>query len=91
MQGVGRVPRLTSLSETIQNVYCYAGTVEVDMGQIYSKKLRCLGVVVKMKEDWSDIIFSGAKRSEKLNEVLENTVEPNEDDTGLVSEGDDEE
>lgn len=63
VQAVGRCPRLTSLSDTEQNVYCYIGTVEADIGYIVSAKLRCLTSVVKMRESWNDIIMGGNRQS----------------------------
>lgn len=84
VQGVGRVPRLTSLSPTIQNVYCYAGTVEVDMGRIYSQKLRCLSSVVKMHEDWAEFIF-GHKSIEQVNATTKDVAN---DESSLIEEPD---
>jgi hypothetical protein len=91
VQGVGRVPRLTSLSRTVQNVYCFAGTIEIDMGAVYSKKLRCLSAVVKQREDWVDIIF-GAKsnRSRIIEQIVDRTKDAPEDE-GLIDEGEEEE
>lgn len=91
VQGVGRVPRLTSLSPTIQNVYCFSGTVEVDMGRIYSQKLRCLSSVVKMHEDWQDVIFGGKNRQQKVEEALKKTEGVKEDESTLIDEGEEEE
>lgn len=87
VQGVGRVPRLTSLSDTIQNVYCYSGTVEVDMGRIYSQKLRCLVPVVRQREDWTGIMFGGARRNQIVEEILRKTENEKADENTLVDEG----
>lgn len=91
VQGVGRVPRLTSLSPTIQNVYCFAGTVEVDMGRIYSQKLRCLSSVVKMKESWQDIIMGGANRAKVVEDALRRTEGIADESSTMIEEGDEEE
>lgn len=92
VQGVGRVPRLTSLSPTTQNVYCYAGTVEVDMGRIYSQKLRCLSSVVKMHESWQDCIFGGANRHKVVQEIIDKTKNvANDESSSMIDEEDDEE
>ena len=91
VQGVGRVPRLTSLSPTVQNIYCYAGTIEVSMGRIYSQKLRCLSSVVKQKEDWQGIIFGGQKREELVEQVIKRTEGVENDESSLIDEGDAEE
>lgn len=87
VQGVGRVPRLTSLSPTVQNVYCYAGTIEVDMGRIYSQKLRCLSSVVKQKEDWMGVIFGGSKRAQVVDEIINKTANAETDESTLIDEG----
>ena len=84
VQGVGRVPRLTSLSPTIQHICCYAGTVEAHMAEVYSKKLRCLSAVVKQKESWQQIIL-GAQRVE---DVLATTADVADDESSLIDEGD---
>jgi len=59
VQGLGRCPRLTSLSNTEQFLIFYNGTIENDVARIVSKKLRCLSKVVKTREKWSDIITDG--------------------------------
>jgi len=59
VQGLGRAPRLTSLSNTNQTLLFYRGTVEDDIADIVSSKLRCLGEVVKQKESWQDVICGG--------------------------------
>jgi len=87
VQGVGRVPRLTSLSPTVQNVYCYAGTIEVRMGQVYSQKLRCLSAVVRQRESWQQIIFGGG-RDEEVKRVLDLTKDAMNDESSLIDEGD---
>lgn len=85
VQGVGRVPRLTSLTPTIQNVYCYAGTVEVQMGKIYSQKLRCLSAVVRQREDWQQIIIGGGA-DEYVDEVINRTKDAKDDESTLVDD-----
>ena len=88
VQGVGRVPRLTSLSPTRQWVICYAGTVEVDMGRVYSQKLRCLSSVVRMKESWQDIIMSANNRNMIVEQKLKTTANVADDESTLINEGD---
>jgi hypothetical protein len=57
VQGLGRAPRLTSLSDTEQDLIFLAGTIEVKVAHIVSMKLRCLQKVVRsIKEDWSGVI-----------------------------------
>lgn len=94
VQGVGRCPRLTSLSTTEQYVYAYAGTVEMDIGAIVSQKLRCLSSVVAMKEDWQDVIMKGSnsgERAQKMKELIATTEGAKEEDGGLIEEGEDDE
>lgn len=56
VQGLGRCPRLNSLSPTEQEIVFYAGTVEESVAAVVSQKLRCLSRVVRMKESWQDIV-----------------------------------
>jgi hypothetical protein len=60
VQGLGRCPRLTSLSDTSQTVMFFAGTIEERVAAIVSQKLRCLTHVVRQRESWEDVIL-GAK------------------------------
>ena len=62
VQGLGRVPRLTSLSDSEQLVLCYRGTVEEGVAAVVSVKLTCLKPVVQQREDWEDIIIGAASR-----------------------------
>ena len=89
VQGVGRVPRLTSLSTTIQNVYCYQGTVEMDMAIIYSQKLKCLTYVVKVHEDWQDVMLN-SNRKKVVQDLTSSTANAPEDESTLIDEGDEE-
>jgi hypothetical protein len=57
VQGLGRAPRLTSLSDTIQTMVFYAGTIEEEIAAKVSVKLKCLREVVRAKESWEDIIL----------------------------------
>ena len=61
VQGLGRCPRITSLSDTIQNLVFYRGTIEEKVAAIVSLKLKCLSKVVRCKEDWSDVILDYSK------------------------------
>lgn len=63
VQGLGRAPRLTSLSDTHQMIVFYKGTVEVGVAAAVSAKLRCLKKVVRCKEEWQDIIMGKPKAS----------------------------
>lgn len=56
VQGLGRAPRLTSLSDTPQTIVFYRDTVEEEVAAKVEIKLRCLKEVVQQKEQWSDIL-----------------------------------
>jgi len=58
VQGVGRVPRLTSLSKTVQRLIFYNGTIESRVADIANRGLRCLSKIVKHKESWSQMVTS---------------------------------
>lgn len=92
VQGVGRCPRLTSLSDTEQFIYAYEGTIEVDIGNIVSQKLRCLSSVVKQKEDWQQCIMthSSSERAQKVKEIIAQTEGAKDDEDGLIDESEDE-
>lgn len=64
VQGLGRVPRLTSLSDTTQILVFYRGTIEERVARIVSLKLHCLTKVVRQKEDWSDAMVGGYTQEE---------------------------
>lgn len=102
VQGLGRCPRLTSLSDTPQTVVFYKGTIEERVAALVSLKLRCLRKVVRTKESWEDTIVGGfAQDDTKLvvNNVEQSMgeksheVEAEEDDAddGGMFMGDDEE
>lgn len=65
VQGLGRAPRLTSLSDTPQVVVFYRGTIEEQVAAIVSVKLRCLRRVVRQKESWEDCIVGGVPVNER--------------------------
>lgn len=67
VQGLGRLPRLTSLSDTYQTLLFYRGTIEEDIAQVTSQKLRCLSKVVRQREDWQDIILDRSKTITHIN------------------------
>lgn len=75
VQGLGRCPRLTSLSTTEQYLLFYRNTIEQDVANITSQKLRCLGKVVRQRESWQDVIVNGVKPSEHMKDVPDDNVE----------------
>jgi len=98
VQGLGRAPRLTSMSDTPQVIVFYRGTIEEKVAEIVSKKLRCLRRVIRAKESWEDVIVGGVPQGEREfrvpDEVLDkhtrNTEPDDKDDgVGLAMEEDD--
>lgn len=87
VQGLGRCPRLTSLSETEQFLLFYGGTVEDGVSRIVSAKLRCLSRVVRMREDWQDVCVGGCS----VDEHVENTKDMVDDPDELTTEEEEEE
>jgi hypothetical protein len=68
VQGLGRAPRLTSLSDTLQTLVFYKGTIEVAVAAIVSAKLKCLKKVVRQRETWEDMIIGQHAR---LNDTVD--------------------
>lgn len=56
VQGLGRAARLTSLSDTEQELVFFLNTVEEDVAARAGLALRCLGKVVRQHEDWMGFI-----------------------------------
>jgi hypothetical protein len=86
VQGLGRCPRLTSLSTTKQELIFYRGTIEDSVARIVSHKLKCLSKVVRMRESWADCIVGGASAESHITNTK--NVENVEDE---VVAGEDEE
>jgi len=55
VQGLGRCPRLTSLSNTVQIIIFYKNTIEERVAALVNQKLKCLKEVVRTREDWQDV------------------------------------
>lgn len=83
VQGLGRAPRLTSLSDTPQTIVFYRGTIEEQVAAIVSIKLRCLRRVVRTRESWEDVIVGGVPAEEhyKSKEIPKDVSGEQEDDT----------
>lgn len=89
VQGLGRCPRLTSLSNTPQVLVFYAGTIEVDVAHIVSAKLKCLSKVVRQRESWNDVIVGHVKAEAHINNVLPD-VSKDGADSELINESEEE-
>lgn len=61
VQGFGRGPRLTSLSDTYQDLIFFRGTVEERVAKRASMALTCLTQVIREKESWEGLILEGHK------------------------------
>ena len=82
VQGLGRAPRLTSLSDTPQTLIFFRGTIEERVAYVVSQKLKCLGKVVKQRESWSDVVLGGDKEyQDKVKQISNETTAntPDED------------
>lgn len=87
VQGLGRCPRLTSLSDTPQTILFYSGTIEEQVAYIVSTKLKCLRKVVQQKESWEDCIMGGVSDEDGGNRVARDIKlleegKPIEDESG---------
>jgi hypothetical protein len=88
VQGVGRAPRLTSLSDTEQCLLFYRGTVEEEQAFVVTHKLKCLSKVVRQKENWQDLIYNYTKAKELAKDLVANTAnEETEEQTTSIDEG----
>lgn len=56
IQGVGRAPRLTSLSDTHQYMLFFKATVEERQARVVGIKMHCMTKVVRNHESWEDLI-----------------------------------
>lgn len=92
VQGLGRCPRLTSLSDTPQVIVFYSGTIEERVAAIVNLKLKCLTKVVAQKEDWQDTIIE-ANMNNDTTTLIDNGVKqlmdnkPTEDNDDIIYGG----
>jgi hypothetical protein len=88
VQGLGRCPRLTSLSDTEQILLFYRGTIEERIARIVAAKLRCLTKVVRQREDWSDMVVGGVGQEDVVEQKhISSTPVPAEDEEDQDSVG----
>lgn len=90
VQGLGRCPRLTSLSDTEQTLLFYRGTIEEDVAHIVSQKLRCLSRVVRQREKWEDVVIGGVKADAHIDQNVTEETGTNYDDLSASDEEDEE-
>jgi len=86
VQGLGRAPRVTSLSDTLQTIVFYEDTIEEKVAEITSKKLRCLRRVIRARESWESVITGGIPQSEQTFSTEEDEAESNADDCMISDE-----
>lgn len=101
VQGLGRAPRLTSMSNTIQTILFFRGTIEERVAAIVSQKLRCLRHVTRTKESWEDAIVGAKPNANEYDDdpqqakLLELKPMPDDDDDdgegGMFISGDEDE
>lgn len=84
IQFLGRCARITSLSDTIQTLLFFRGTIEERVHAICSVKLKCLSAVIRNNESWESVIAGGSTRDREA-ETIKYLA-----DTGEVISGDDE-
>lgn len=85
VQGLGRCPRLTSLSDTPQLMIFYRGTIEERIAAIVSMKLKCLTKVIRQKESWEDVIVSNKSTEHHMISDVQD-----EEDTGIYGDTEEE-
>lgn len=86
VQGLGRCPRLTSLSDTEQVLLFYRGTIEEEVARVVGQKLRCLSKVVRQHESWQDIVAENGKADSHLSDEIIEEVSTNYDDLTATEE-----
>ncbi len=89
VQGLGRAPRLTSLSNTIQKLIFFNNTIESKVAQIVGMKLRCLSKVVRQKESWEGVIVGNYTDKEIEEKHLKDS--PIDEDEEVFGDGEENE
>lgn len=90
VQGLGRCPRLTSLSDTVQTLLYFAGTIEEwHVMPITNAKLGCLSKVVRMHEHWEDLLTArdiNKAKEEIMGRTSTLQVDPTDEDDGIIGD-----
>lgn len=66
LQAFGRLPRITSESDTYQLVTYYEGTIEVDVIKRLIMKLKCARHVGRKTDSWEDIVTGRSRTIEEM-------------------------
>jgi len=90
VQALGRCPRITSISDTFQDMVYFIGTIEQEVKTKVVQKLRCLNEVTRAREDWSDIIYKSVGVSidkyKKVVEAVDDFENDENTDVGMFAE-----
>jgi len=84
IQAMGRVPRLTSLSDTDQEFLYYKGTVEEEQAHVVSHRLKCVRQVVRQNENWMTLLREPNKAKELVKELLDKPISEDNQDEGEI-------
>lgn len=94
VQASGRLPRITSLSDTNQFFIYLRDTIELKVGARQSKTLRCLAKTVRQREDWYDIVINnknyddfGDRVDGKTANLIANGPNDKDNDNDIEIEG----
>lgn len=81
VQGIGRAPRLTSLSDTQQFLVFFRGTWEHKVAKVVSVKLNCLTKVVRQKESWESMILGSATEEDFIKNDNEQELDEKDEES----------
>lgn len=84
VQGLGRGPRLTSLSDTEQVILFYKDTIEEHVAALLGNKLKCLGKLVKQKDSWANTMYEGAGKGKGVAHIIADFEDMQNRDIKLV-------
>jgi len=71
IQCVGRSHRITSMSNTLQEILWYRGTIEEQVAAVVENKVKCINKAVSAKEQWASLFAPNV--SDDLGDVDEDT------------------
>lgn len=80
LQAFGRLPRITSISDTYQICGYYRGTIEEEVMERLKMKLRCARHVSSRTDSWEDIV-TGRSRSMEDFQMIEDTESFDDDNS----------
>lgn len=86
IQAFGRLPRITSISDTYQCMCYYGGTIEDKVASRVTAKLKCAKEVVKIREHWEDLIGGSAMADNLLEDEDEGDEQAEAEQLGLMGE-----